>query len=354
MDIFIRSASSISPQKTFGTSSFLSEVVVHRGNRMNCIEPDYKEFIDPKLTRRMSRIIRMGVAASSQCLKDAALQNPDAIITGTAYGCLEDTGIFLTKMVEQKEELLTPTAFIQSTHNTVAAQIALMLHCHNYNNTFVHRGFSFESALLDAIMLLNEGEAKNVLAGGVDEITKISHTILSRFGLYKQEENFPAENLFLGKTKGTVAGEGATFFVLSDQNNPNNLAKLRALKTFYKPANNHETENEIISFLKEQAINPGDIDLLITGRNGDPGNDKIYEELSNSLFQHTNSIHFKQLCGEYPTAVAFALWLAAHIIKENKLPAALTPEKTTEHFKKILIYNHYQNIHHSILFISAC
>src|SRR5438105_1957800 len=127
--MYIRSAGNISPQKTFGNIPFLDEVVAYEGNRLNCITPDYKEIIDPKLIRRMSRVIKMGVASAMACLQDAGVTNPDAIITGTAYGCLEDTGIFLSKMVERGEELLTPTSFIQSTHNTIAAQVALLLHC---------------------------------------------------------------------------------------------------------------------------------------------------------------------------------------------------------------------------------
>ena len=112
----------------------------------------------------------MGVAAAFGCLNEAGCEMPEAIITGTAYGCLEDTGVFLSKMVEQHEELLSPTAFIQSTHNTVGAQIALMLRCRNYNNTFVHRGLSFESALLDAMLLMQEQTVSNALVGGVDAI----------------------------------------------------------------------------------------------------------------------------------------------------------------------------------------
>jgi len=134
----------------------------------------------------MSRIIRMGVAAAMECLQEAKITKPDAIVTGTAYGCLEDTGLFLTKMVEFNEDLLTPTAFIQSTHNTIGAQIGLMLQCNNYNNAFVHRGFSFESALLDGMMLLKENEVSNVLVGAIDEITNISHAILNLWGLIKQ------------------------------------------------------------------------------------------------------------------------------------------------------------------------
>src|ERR1700761_6514025 len=158
MKLYIRSSACISPQNTFGRDSFPAETVAYTGTRLKIIAPDYKEFIDPKLARRMSGIIKMGVATAMECLKKTEVNMPGAIITGTAYGCLEDTVTFLTRTIEQNEELLPPTAFIQSTHNTVAAQVALTLGCHNYNNTFVHKGVSFESALQDAVMFLNEGD----------------------------------------------------------------------------------------------------------------------------------------------------------------------------------------------------
>ena len=352
--MYIRATGNISPQKTFGHPPFLLEPVEYSGNRLACVEPDYKEFIDVKLIRRMSRIIRMGVAAAMECLQEAGIKQPDAIVTGTAYGCLEDTGLFLTKMVEYKEELLTPTAFIQSTHNTIGAQIGLMLQCNNYNNAFVHRGFSFESALLDGMMLLNENEAENVLVGAIDEITHISHTILSRMGLYKQQ---PISNLdiFKSKSKGTIAGEGASFFVLSNEHSENDYAKLDGLKTFYKPADVKEIEEQITNFLSDQSVAANEIDLVITGRNGDTKSDKIFDELDQSIFKNAHIVNYKNLCGEYPTASAFALWLAANIIRHNNIPAALEYNGPKENkIKRILIYNHYQQIHHSLLLISAC
>src|ERR1700744_3343068 len=198
MKIYIRSSSCISPQNTFGNEGFLTDIVEYNGIRLKAIEPDYKEFIDPKQIRRMSHVIKMGVAAAKDCLNHANLEMPDAIITGTAFGCMEDTVTFLTRIVEQDEELLPPTAFIQSTHNTVAAQIALMLKCHNYNNTFVHKGISFESALFDAQMLLNEGGTDNILVGGTEEIVDTSFKILTRLGLYKRR---PISNLELFSTE---------------------------------------------------------------------------------------------------------------------------------------------------------
>ncbi len=94
-------------------------------------------------SRRMSRIIKMGVCAAMKCLQDAEIKNPDAIITGTGMGCIEDTGKFLSSYIENEEKLLNPTPFIQSTHNTVGAAIALMLKCHNYNNTLWSQGIFF-------------------------------------------------------------------------------------------------------------------------------------------------------------------------------------------------------------------
>jgi 3-oxoacyl-[acyl-carrier-protein] synthase II len=352
--MYIRATGNISPQKTFGHPPFLTEPVAYTGNRLNCIEPDYKDFIDIKLIRRMSRIIRMGVAAAKECLHEAGVAMPDAIVTGTAYGCLDDTGSFITKMVEFNEELLTPTAFIQSTHNTIGAQIGLMLQCNNYNNAFVHRGFSFESALLDGIMLLQEKEVDNVLVGAIDEITNISHTILNRMGLYKQQS--PSSlGLYKEKTKGTIAGEGAAFFLLANEPSATDYAKLDGLHTFYKPEGIEAIEKHIASFLNEQGISLQDIDLIITGKNGDIKCDGVFEELGQSIFKEKNTVAYKHLSGEYPTASAFALWMAANICKLGTVPASFLKGAANEKtIRRVLIYNHYQQIHHSLFLVSAC
>lgn len=352
--MYIRATGNISAQKTFGHPPFLMEPAEYSGSRLACVEPEYKEIIDIKLIRRMSRIIRMGVAAAMECLQEAGIEVPGAIVTGTAYGCLEDTGLFLTKMVEFNEELLTPTAFIQSTHNTIGAQIGLMLQCNNYNNTFVHRGFSFESALLDGMLLLKEKEVTNVLIGAVDEITNISYAILNRMGLYKQGP-VPNLELFKTKSKGTIAGEGAAFFLLANEPSATDYAKLDALTTFYKPGGIKEIEDHILSFLAVHLITLNDIDLVITGKNGDARSDEIFDQLQQSIFSKNNTINYKNLCGEYPTATAFALWMAANIIKSGTVPATLEYIGSRENkIKRVLIYNHYQNIHHSLLLIAAC
>ncbi len=329
MNIYIRSIGAISPHSH-------PAAIQHTDHSIRCADPDLSGYVDPKLTRRMSHVIKMGIAAAMEALKEANIQQPDAIITGTAYGCLDETGVFLKKQIQQNETMLTPTAFIQSTHNTVGGQIGLLLHCNGYNNTFVHRGFSFEHALHDAMMMLLDNQAVNVLVGAVDEITDTSHALLSRFALYKN---------------GAVDGEGAAFLVLSNQPSENDHAILKDVSTLYKPSGIKEISDHIISFLAMHSLSPADIDLVISGKNGDDKSDEIYRNVTTAIFNDTPAIGFKHLSGEHPTASSYALALAARILKQDEIPANIS---LTNPVQKILIYNHSQNIHHAFHLITAC
>lgn len=347
--VYIRSASCISPQNTFGDVPFLPETVVYETARLKVIEPDYKQFIDPKQSRRMSRVIRIGVAAAMDCLQRVGVKEPDAIITGTAYGCVEDTGNFLTRLIEMDEEMLSPTAFIQSTHNTVAAQVALMLQCHAYNNTFVHKSFSFESALLDTMMFMGENPDTQVLLGGIDEITDTSFAIFNRFDIFKKGAIKNTE-LYSDHTTGTISGEGAAFFLLSNEPSDDQLACIEAFATFFKPK---DIEQEILSFFKANNLKLEDIDLVITGRNGDERTDAPFDLLDQSIFKKNKVLNYKHLCGEYPVATSFALWLAANMVKTGSVPAALGGAAHLQP-KRILICNNYQNKYWSLMVVAAC
>lgn len=354
MNIYINGTGCISPQETAQGGPLLATPREYEQVRLSTVDPDYKQWIDVKQIRRMSRVVKMGVGAANLSLEAAGITTPDAIITGTAYGCLDDTGVFLTKMVNQQEEMLTPTAFIQSTHNTVAGQIALLLSCNGYNNTFVHRGFSFENALQDAIMILMEGSAKHILVGGVDEITNYSHPLLSRFGLYKKAPVKTMEVLNSPST-GTIAGEGAAFFTLGVNKDPGTVAELTGVSTLYKPLWEGEVIGHIMKFLEEHNCTPADIDLIVTGRNGDIDQDEIYEEVAAALFPDHAEACFKHLCGEYPTAAGFGVWMANGIIAEQHLPeAAEFYGKAPEKIKKVLVYNHHLGTHHSLVLLTAC
>jgi 3-oxoacyl-[acyl-carrier-protein] synthase II len=354
MKAYIRSASIISAQKTFDTPEFLTDIVESDSTYLHCIEPSYKEFLNPIMARRMARIIKMSMAASATCLKEAGIEQPDAIITGTALGCLEDTEKFLLAIIENDEQFLTPTSFIQSTHNTVGAQIALQLKCMGYNFTYVHKGFSFESAVLDSLMTLAEGEAKNILVGGHDEMRDKYYRVCDRIGYWKKEP-VSTMQLLHSKTSGSIAGEGASFFVLSSEESQTDYAILRAVKTLYKPENKTIIEEALTALLAEKKITAADIDVVIYGINGDNRFDPIYHQLINDYFKNSTSAYFKHLCGEYQTASGFAVWAAAKILKTQSLPKAMIiGESKHKAIKHILIYNTFLGTDHSVFLLSQC
>src|SRR5690554_5852114 len=159
MRIFINSSEAISCQATFNQKGFWEGDFCLAGDAFPpLLSPDYKQYIQGPALRRLSKVLRAGVASAKSCLLQAGEDQPDAIVVGTGLGCLEDTTRFLGQLVENEESLLNPTPFIQSTHNTIAGQIALLIQCKGYNMTFTQKNLSFESALLDAVMLMKDDE----------------------------------------------------------------------------------------------------------------------------------------------------------------------------------------------------
>ncbi|MET0299187.1 MAG: beta-ketoacyl synthase, partial [Flavitalea sp.] len=124
--------------------------------------------------------------------------------------------------------------------------------------------------------------------------------------------------------------------------------------TFYKPADIAEVKQEIITMLAVQSLTIDDIDLIIDGRNGDANNDAGYAALAGSFFTGSQVVSYKHLCGEYPTSTSFALWYASMILKAGSAKGFGIDDVAGNQPKKILIYNHYKNIHHSLFLVSAC
>ncbi len=352
MPAFINGIGLISPQKTVETMDFLAEIMEYNADYLKCIEPSsYKPYIDPIQSRRMSRMIKMGIASAKMCLNESGCRMPDGIITGTGLGSVEDTEKILGT-IHLDQPFLNPTPFMQSTYNTISSQIAIQLNCHNYNSTYVHRTFSFESSLQDALLLIAEGTAKDVLAGGIDEMTPNHLAITRRQGHWKQE---PVKNLEMLKwdSPGSMAGEGAGYFLLSAFKTDKTYACIRDVKTLYKPSNPDEVRQRVNSMLSASGLTVSDIDLVLLGINGDKRTDPIYYDFAQSIFPGTPLSYYKHLCGEYHTASGFALWLAANILKRQTVPEIIRISgKRRVPVRNILIYNQYNNVNHSLILVS--
>ncbi len=353
MKIYINGTGCISHQNTIDVNDFFENAHIACLTKLSAQEPDYKNYVPANMLRRMSHIIKMGVAAAKISLQQAEIENVDAIITGTGLGCFEDTDKFLRAIIENNEQLLTPTSFIQSTHNTVAGQIALLIKCNKYNFTYTQQGLSFESALIDAQMFLNENKNSNVLVGGLDEAIQPYCDLLQQAGHIKKQENILSE-IEKNKTKGFCLGEGASFFVLSNEKNKNAKSIISGIKTFNAIKGSVDLQQKLNLFLADINLSINDISLVLSGNSGDVDDDKILNDCNQQLFSNTNTAYFKNLCGEYFTASSFALWLASVVIEKQKLAKSLLNKEINLPIKNILIINQYRNSEYSFMSVSSC
>lgn len=161
-----------------GSIRVLSKVEINSEEEL----AEIRDYVKPLEARRMGKIMKSSLLSSLKALKLAGLERPDAIITGTALGCLENSEQLLLQIVEEGETMLKPTYFMQSTHNTISSNIAIRTKCHGYNVTYTQDGDSLAWAMRDAELLLRSGKCKTVLVGCHDETTPLFRSLMRRLG----------------------------------------------------------------------------------------------------------------------------------------------------------------------------
>lgn len=166
------------PQQTASNIRVLSTVEINSEEDLS----DIRKYVKPMEARRMGKIMKSSLLSSLEALEKAGIVTPDAIITGTTYGCLENSEKLLVQLKEEGEEMLKPTYFMQSTHNTIGSNIAIKTHCHGYNITYTQGEDSLAWAIRDAKMLLASGKAKTVLVGCHDESTPLLNLLRTQSG----------------------------------------------------------------------------------------------------------------------------------------------------------------------------
>jgi 3-oxoacyl-(acyl-carrier-protein) synthase len=353
MNIYIQAATQISAQEPLGNAWF------HRPLRfteryVRSIDPDYKEYINPMEARRMGKILKRALATSLHVVRKTGIDQPDAIITGTGLGCIENTEKFLTAMVRDNEMYLQPTYFMQSTHNTISSQIALHLKCNKYNTTYAQRGISFESSLLDAYMQFELGKIKTALVAGHDEMTPDYFVLLDKINFWKKGEVNEAV-LRKSDSVGSFAGEASACFMLENKKTDFSICELKGVDLLFNPTPQRINE-AIEEMLAKHHLQIKEIDAVITGINGDKDNDAVYHQLQRQLFPETPMAWYKHLFGESFTACGLGMFTAATAIQEQLLPAdyLFNRDVKLKGIKHILLYNHFQNKDHSLILLSSC
>jgi hypothetical protein len=293
--MYFNASSTISYQPTFrnkGFSAVLSELKPASG----LIAPDFSAFIPAMDRRRMSNVLKMSIACSMDCLEQAGISQPDAIIVGTSMGCCVHTKNFLDKILSADEGPLSPTSFIVSTHNTIAGQISLLLKNHGYNMTHTQNSLSFEQSLIDSMLCINDG-CSNILVGGADEVENT---------IYDMKARLNDENIQLTG--------GASFFILSNEKVNHTSVHLADAGSF---GLTDDPSEMIWGFLDANNLPAKKIDLVLYAN----CDQKKTEELK-IMFGRNKISDYQKLSGTYFTNPAFAMHYGIDLLTRENHPVS--------------------------------
>ena len=282
--LYINDFCSIGPMGVFRPDTNISNWETpgssDNGLLLTASEPDYKEWISPMKQRRMSKPVRMAVAAMKMCF---GTEIPQSIHVGSAFGQLSDSQQFLQTMVNSGDGALPPTAFIQSTHNTVSGALAIEAGAHGHNFTLVNAGHSFEDAFYDAVLSGMElSPGGHQLLGAVDEMIPVA-----------------ARAIQAGNCATGVLGEGCTVFKTTTRRETGTLGCVQAFEKTITPAGDGMIHRHFEDFLKAGQLQIRETDLWLCG-----------DACANALqpfFGQRPAIDYRRFCGDYPTNSAFAL-----------------------------------------------
>lgn len=343
-ETYICAACQISAQHPL-EERWMDTPVIHDAPYTRAIDPDYKQHFAPNVARRLGKLLKRAMLTSRRVMETSGVDLPGAIITGTGLGCIENTGWLLEALTREGEETLKPTHFMQSTHNTISSLVAIDTRCHGYNSTYSHKGISFECALLDAFLQLQAGRVDTALVGAHDEMTPECFALLQRAG-YPCHPS-PASGFY---------SEAAVCMMLGDNRDNKALCRLEGIEILYRPGEAARRQ-ALDALLRAARCTLQEIDAVMTGANGIPGDDQIYAENCLALFPDRPLLRYKHLFGESCTAPGLGLYAAATCLHQQRVPAHLfanTRHEQQQGVKRLLLYNQFEGKNHSLILLSAC
>ena len=317
---------------------------------VRAIEPGFKEYISPATALRMPLIVKRAVVTSVEALRCAEVAQPGAIISATGLGDTEGLERYLQTLSSQGEGLLQPTHFMNSPCSLVAVELAKALGCNAYNNTHIQRNISFESALLEAQMLLKEGR-QSVLLSANDEVTSSLFYLYWRLGLWRSHLGSTLGVFKKRHAKGTFAGEGSVSCLLGVSPQTDMAIEVAAVDIMHQPTS-EKFECRLKSLLDEAGMSIDEISAIMLGKNGDAVNDMVYEVLRKRFFKKIPTVYYKHLCGEYSTASAFGWYVAVRMLQNGRIPESVLPTQQPKGpVQSILLVNHSQSVDYSLVLL---
>ena len=247
--------------------------------------------VDADTARRLSRICRIAVAASSQAMADSGLDAGDGtglgLAIGTEHGDFRSSEAFAAGYLRRGVAGLSPMIFPNTVMNSMGAVAAIALGARGPTITVNQPTIAGDLAVARGAAMVAGGRAAAVVAGGVDELcAPVYHRlaemrVLSPMGRPTPEGCRP----YAADHNGPVIGEGATFVVLEERSaalarGATVHAEILGARWSAIPVAPHtaprarcDTGSPVARVLGEAGVAARAVDLCYGAGNGDPGVD---------------------------------------------------------------------------------
>jgi 3-oxoacyl-[acyl-carrier-protein] synthase II len=182
-----------------------------------------KDFMDMKASRRMDRFAQFAVAASREAIEHAKLEITDenremvGVVVNTGGGGIptieQEVGNMLLKGPGRVSPFLIPVF----APNMASCQVSIVFGLHGPSSTSAAACASGIQAFVDAVHIIERGEADVVLAGGTEAgITPVAIAGLTNMGALSRRNDDPAgaSRPFDSGRDGFVFSEGGAVMVL--------------------------------------------------------------------------------------------------------------------------------------------
>jgi 3-oxoacyl-[acyl-carrier-protein] synthase II len=247
----------------------------------------------------MSPPSKLAVTASRMALSNAGLEQVDdermGVVVATAFGPTSYSEALLRQILLEGPEAASPFLFTESVSNAPAAQIAISSKARGPSVTICQREAGALLAVGQAAADVASGRVPRALAGTVDEMTPLLHSLLDRFGAVARNGGPSGQEVarpFDRRRAGFLAAEGSTILVLEngenqesarDRTGAGTLAGILAWGSAFDPTappigfgTGHAALGRALRRSLERAgIRLEEIDRIVAGASGSVGGDRV-------------------------------------------------------------------------------
>lgn len=297
---------------------------------------DPLEYLPKKGLRYMDRSTKLILSASEKAVQDSAYplreDNDElGVVVGNTFGSLSSISGFDRDTIMNGPSWISPSAFPNCVKNSPAANVSIKYDATCMNVTVSNGLTSSLDAFGYAQDMLEMGNAKTLLVGGVEEFCEQLVFGFERNKLLSRASN--PEELKARDQKGMVLGEGSAMFIVekeadADKRNAKKYAQLSGYKRTFCDDENRQNviEGTMLSAVENSGIDIDDVDVILINCNGNKELDDAERLAIDSVFTSRKPLFvpIKETIGEcYSASGAFQVAAAIAMIQQEKVKHVL-------------------------------